>query len=413
MKEIYENALKYFNEFRQKIPEDKRYSILIGCGICSFVFLLFNNGSEERVILKTQQSIDYKKGRILNNSRNIYKRKEKVLSNDMKELQRHYKISTQELRKQIKTLKSELEKIKENNQQKHKKVDETELPLDSSFKSSELKTEVVGKSQKTSSSQKETDRRRDYQNQRYSRKYSKGPTIISFPVKEKERKIDQVVLPAGSFLKAKLLVGIQASESKPVPSLLLAEEAFIGPNKTRVDLTGCFLIAKSSGNLSIERVEMQATKISCVSKSGKMFERKMNGFVADKEDGSFALKGELKSRQGRVAALGFLSAIVEGVGNAIQQAQTTQSTNAVGGTNSSITGDQGKYLLAGGASNAASRITDWYLKQAEGLLPHIEIKASQNLYVIIQDSVNLPNWYFKQNKKGKPYDYSYLSTILD
>ena len=47
--------------------------------------------------------------------------------------------------------------------------------------------------------------------------------------------------------------------AKHFPYYFKADYAFVA-NKSRVDLAGCFLIAKSSGNLSIERVEMQATK---------------------------------------------------------------------------------------------------------------------------------------------------------
>jgi hypothetical protein len=75
-----------------------------------------------------------------------------------------------------------------------------------------------------------------------------------------------------------------------------------------------------------------------------MFEREVNGFVADDKDNSFAVIGSVSTKQDRVAATAFLSSVVEGVGKAIQQAQTTQQTNALGGAQSMITGDQAKYI---------------------------------------------------------------------
>ena len=228
-----------------------------------------------------------------------------------------------------------------------------------------------------------------------------GPSIISFPVKSKEREPDLgVSLPAGSFVKAKLLTGIEAPEGKALPVLMQADYAFVGPNKSRVDLSGCFLIAKSTGNLSIERVEMQVSKISCVAKSGKMFERDLSGYIADGKDNSFAVMGEVNSKQDRVAATAFLSSVVEGISKAIAQAQTTTTMNGAGGSNTTITGDQGKYIAAGGASNAASTVTQWYLKHAESLLPTINVGSGQDVWVIVQDSVALPNWYFESHRSS-------------
>ena len=240
-----------------------------------------------------------------------------------------------------------------------------------------------------------------------------GPSIVSFPVKSKGQEEISVKIPSGSFVKAKLLTGVEASEGKALPVLLQADYAFVGPNKSRVDLTGCFFIAKSSGNLSIERVEMQVTKISCVSKSGRMFDKKINGFVADAKDNSFAVMGKVNSKQDRVAAMAFLSSVVEGVGKSIQQAQTTTQNTATGVT-SMISGNQGKYMLAGGAGNAASQVTQWYLQHAQNLLPTINIGSGQDIWLIVQDTVALPSWYFqKTDKKPSSKGFSYLTRFMD
>ena len=175
------------------------------------------------------------------------------------------------------------------------------------------------------------------------------------------------------------------------------------------------MIAKSQGDLSTERVQMQATKLSCVSKDGRMFERDVNGFIADDKDNSFAVIGSVNSKQDRVAAMAFLSSVVEGVGKAIQQAQTTQNTTPLGGSQSVVTGDQAAYLGAGGASNAASLVTQWYLKQAQNLLPTINVGSGQDVWIVMQDGVKLPNDYFRKNVKGGSSEsiYTYFSRIVD
>lgn len=253
----------------------------------------------------------------------------------------------------------------------------------------------------------------------YPRRPVKGPAIISFPVKDSASpSMLGIVLPPGSYVRAKLMTGVEAPEGRPYPVLLQLDFAYILPNRHRLDLSGCFMIVKAQGDLSTERVQMQATKLSCVSRAGRMFERDINGFVADGADNSFAISGTVSSKQDRVAAMAFLSSVVEGVSKSIQDAQTTKQSNAFGGTNTSVTGDEGKYLLAGGASHAAGAVTQWYLKQAESLLPTIKVGSGADVWVVMQDSVSLPNSFFRKSTKGGNCDaqnssFDFLSRVLD
>ena len=112
-----------------------------------------------------------------------------------------------------------------------------------------------------------------------------------------------IMLPTGSYVKAKLSQG-STWKSHPV---LATGFRLRHSQCNRLDLAGC-IIAKAQGDLSTERVQMQATKLSCVSKSGGMFEREVNGFIADDADNSFAVMGSVNTKQDRVAATAFLSA---------------------------------------------------------------------------------------------------------
>ena len=89
------------------------------------------------------------------------------------------------------------------------------------------------------------------------------------------------------------------------------------------------------------------------------------------------------------------------------QAQTTTSTTDRG-TSMAITGDQGRFIAANGAGNAANAVTSWYLKHAESLLPTINIGSGEDVWMIVQESVELPNWYFTQQAEAKG-GFSYLT----
>ena len=244
----------------------------------------------------------------------------------------------------------------------------------------------------------------------------KGPPVISFPVQGAAmRDRAEVVLPVGSYVKAKLLTGVEAPEGNPYPVLLQLDFANILPNKKSLDLRGCFMIAKAQGDLSTERVQMQATKLSCVSRSGQMFERDINGFIADAVDNSFAVIGTVNTKQDRVAAMAFLSSVVEGVGRAIQMAQTTEQTSTDGTSRRNLTGDQGKYIAAGGASTAAGMVAQWYLKQAQSLLPTINVGSGQDVWVVMNETVAMPHEYFKKVSSGESHekDYSFANRLFD
>lgn len=247
-------------------------------------------------------------------------------------------------------------------------------------------------------------------------KASKGPPVISFPVQgTRMRERSEIALPVGSYVKAKLLTGVEAPEGNPYPVLLQLDFANILPNKKSLDLRGCFMIAKAQGDLSTERVQMQATKLSCVSKSGQMFERDINGFVADAADNSFAVIGTVNTKQDRVAAMAFLSSVVEGLGKAIQMAQTSEQTAADGTTRTTLTGNQGKYIAAGGAGTAAGMVAQWYLKQAQNLLPTINVGSGQDIWVVMNETVALPHEYFKKVSLGVSHgnDYSIVNRLFD
>lgn len=409
---IKKQFFRYYSQVKDFILKNKNLSLLGGSG---FIFIAalygYSQYQDQKVtVFKIEDQINFKGGRILNQSRSIYKRKEKIYDNQLKRLAAEVK----DLRELSEHLRSEI-KNREQNQEKTRPenpspmVNDEVNPIAEEVQFSEGAKLKIGKIPLTHGK----NIKRLGPIKRKGLRSRSGPSLISFPVQVKAKKDPVgVKIPAGSFVKAKLLTGVEAPEGKALPVLLQADYAFVGPNKSRVDLAGCFLIAKSSGNLSIERVEMQATKISCVSKSGRMFEKGLNGFVADAKDNSFAVLGRVNSKQDRVASMAFLSSIVEGVGKAIQQAQTTNQTNALGGNSSMITGDQGKYIAAGGVGSAASMVTNWYLKHAQNLLPTINVGSGQDVWIVIQDSVDLPNWYFRTPKENKS-NYSVYSRLIE
>ena len=104
--------------------------------------------------------------------------------------------------------------------------------------------------------------------------------------------------------------------------------------------------------------------------------------------------------------------MIQGISQNIEKLQT-KTTQTENGTSTSVSGNEGRYIVAGGAASAANKMTEFFLRHASNLLPTININSSQKLYVVIQDTVDLPSWYFKPNKKRGKNDFAYLSRLID
>ena len=415
-----QKAIARFKKWSQNSFKEKNIIyVCVFIAIIGLIYLFSKYADSQVKVFHTSSEINFSDGKVLGNKgRDLYKRKERVFSKKFETIETKFKSLNDKFQKMNESLEEIRESLKVREESQIQK--EGTILQKNPLNTPSLKNDSVIFHPTTNtiqSGQVHQQRVNHMKNigPRPKKKLNRsGPSVVSFPVTLKSQKKMTVKIPSGSFVKAKLLTGVEVSEGKALPVLLQADYAFVGPNKSRIDLTGCFFIAKSSGNLSIERVEMQVTKISCVSKSGRMFDRKINGFVTDAKDNSFAVMGKVNSRQNRVAAMAFLSSVVEGVGKSLQQAQTTTQTTAVGGVTSMITGNQGKYMVAGGVGNAASQVTQWYLQHAQNLLPTINIGSGQDVWLIMQDTVSLPNWYFKKAKKKlQTKGFTYLTRFME
>ncbi len=379
----------------------------------------FSHSSDPKVVYEVNRQGEFKEGRILGSPLStVVDGKERILAKHAQELQStqaHLQESIEALTKKVNEMSDKMNGSVASSTPANVTTDATTNPQNESAIPKPVQFSDSNPQLQARDVQPSVSRdRSEVFAPRQVRVVHRGPAIISFPVKEEEveQKKPGVVLPPGSYVKGKILTGVEAPEGKTYPVLVQLDFAYIMPNQHRLDLSGCFMIAKATGNLSIERVEMQVTKLSCVSRTGQMFEREVSGFIADDKDNSFAVLGSVNSKQDRVAAMAFLASVVEGVSKAVQQAQTTSQTNAVGGSQSILTGSQMKYIGAGGASEAASTVANWYLQQAQNLLPTINIGSGRDVWIIMQESVSMPENYFKKGEDSNAV-YTHFTRMLN
>ncbi len=197
-------------------------------------------------------------------------------------------------------------------------------------------------------------------------------------------------LPGGSMARSILLTGVDAPvRGKPFPVLIALTEAFTAPNSYRVPLRGCFALGKAEGNASSERADIQVVRMSCVLPGGKVFEQEVTGYlVAD--DGKQGIPGKLVEKQGQKIAMAALAGVGSGLARAFGQQEVTNIVTDSGAITSTVTGNALRFGLSKGAEGAATELRHYFEKQAERLVPVVEVEAGKKVTLIMIFGVKVP-----------------------
>ena len=222
---------------------------------------------------------------------------------------------------------------------------------------------------------------------------SLGAAMV-FAVPDSATAVQETVVPAGSYVKVRILTGVEATARDDLPMLVQADHAVVGPNRRRIDLRGCMVLLQVKGELSTDRVVGKAVRLSCVRSDGEHVSRDINGYLAG-EDSTFGVVGQLITRQGRVVAAATVASLAQAAGEAVATAQESRQllTSPLGGATAEVTNVDGSGLayVAGSAGAAgAGLIAGWYLKYADQLLPAIAVGSGRDVWVVLIDSVAVP-----------------------
>lgn len=223
-----------------------------------------------------------------------------------------------------------------------------------------------------------------------------GPYSITFPVAvAREDKPLGVVIPSGSYVKTKVVSGVQVPMGETYPALLQIDYAFVKPNNKRIDLSGCFIVAKAEGDLSTERLQMSPHSISCYNKSGMYFKKdKLVGWAADTKDNDFALRAEVNLNQGRVAQSAFAKALIDGLGQSLER-----NTKSVGGKG--IDDQSPSVVLKESGQQVGSMVADFYLSYIKGLRPTMKVTSGRDAWLVLGSDIELPYEFFKKEDSNE------------
>ena len=199
-------------------------------------------------------------------------------------------------------------------------------------------------------------------------------------------------LPAGSFVRGRLLTGVYASTgagaaSQPLPMVIRLEDTAVLPNAWRSQVTACHVTASATGDLSSERAFVRLDRLSCVDKKGEALDVRVSGYAVG-EDGKVGVRGKLVTRSGQAMASALSVGLLSGLGESITRSSEEVTT--------SITGTQSKRYknawmsgMGEGLSDSMDRITDYYLRLADRIFPVLEVDAGRPVDLVFSQGVLL------------------------
>ncbi len=284
----------------------------------------------------------------------------------------YYAVSekNQNIEQKVTDLSSQLDQLTKSQQQLFDSVSSFDKKLN------EAVTKIVQSNQQQSASIVNT--------QDYSLEVTK---VADLNIQDKKA----VYLPAGSFVRGTLLTGVYApsDQSNPLPVLIRLKEAFYGPNNARIPLEGAFAIGKAIGDLTSERAFVQITTLSFVFPSGQTFEHKGNlGYLTD-VGAQLGIKGIVIRNTGSQLALSFMSGFMGGASQAMADSETTAVTGENGQIARNVTGNTGKNAAFQGLATSASKLSEFYNKQLENIVPAIKVDAGVDVYFIVLEGVKI------------------------
>ena len=225
--------------------------------------------------------------------------------------------------------------------------------------------------------------------------------------KSKKKSIGGFYVPAGAFTQGILLNGLDApasmkGKSNPYPTLIRLTNLSFLPNKYRLSMKGCFVLAEGYGSLSSERVYLRTTDLSCVVKGGKKhISAPIKGYIVG-EHGKVGLRGKVVTKQGAILAREFAAGVLQGFGNVVNMQSQTLSYSALGATSTINPANVGEAGLGQGLSTAAGELSKFYMKMANSMMPVVVVGAGRKLTLVLTHgfyATYKKNISYKSNKK--------------
>ncbi len=202
-------------------------------------------------------------------------------------------------------------------------------------------------------------------------------------------------IPETAYVKGVLLGGIavstsQGSSSEPVPVIIRITDRGNLPENFAINLTHCQIMGSSYGDLSSERAIVRAEVLSCKDLVNELiYTTKIVGLIYG-DDGMNGIKGKVIQTSGKHLKNAMIGGMISGLAGSAkgQDIYSVSSLGAISTTKKGF-GDMAKEGSLTGATNAAERIADYYIKQAESMSPVLLVSGGTKVDIVFTKGVYL------------------------
>lgn len=325
----------------------------------------------------------------------------------------HLTQNNRNLEKQMENFKKEIAELRNQQAQSRKEIDSAKTANQQNNNSEGLlhpdlkvdpeRRKVIGSSfsygNTTASNDGYSRSQTNYESSNYVDRRTGG--LISI-IEDKEKTAlakeqSPIYLPKGSILTGVLITGLDAptaarATDNPVPVLVRIKKEAILPNFAVVqEVDECFAIMAGYGDLSSERAMLRGESITCVRHDNSVIEADFSGFAVG-EDGKNGLKGTLVTRNSTVLANAMMAGFGAGLASMFNVNPVPVIATSTDGkkqyqdvfSSDAITGGAAK-----GASEAMTKLADYYMSLADSIHPIIEIGAGRVVDMVITQGAKL------------------------
>ena len=202
-------------------------------------------------------------------------------------------------------------------------------------------------------------------------------------------------IPETAYIKGVLLGGIAVSTSigsasEPVPVIIRITERGNLPKNFDINLTHCQIMGSSYGDLSSERAVVRAEVLSCRDPANELiYTTKIAGLIYG-DDGMNGIKGKVVQTSAKHLKNAIVGSMISGFASSAKgQDQVIISSFGSGTSKKKGMGDMLQVGAFAGASNAAEKIADYYIKQAESMSPVLLVSGGTKVDIVFTKGVYL------------------------
>ncbi len=157
-----------------------------------------------------------------------------------------------------------------------------------------------------------------------------------------------------------------------------------------VDLKQCRILGSSYGDISSERAVIRLETMICEDKElEQIITTKVAGIVYG-DDGMNGIKGKVVQTSNKLVKNAMIGGLLSGLSQNMQnQSQFALTSLGAVSTQKQGMGDTLKNSAFAGSSNAAEKIADYYLKQAESMSPVLFIAGGSKVDIVFTKGVTV------------------------